>query len=111
MDALGFGLENFDPIGQWRTMDGKFPIEPGGALPGNKVFRTPAQMRAILKADPKQFSRCLAEKLLTYALGRGLERYDRPTVGKICTKLAADGYRMSSLIGGIVESLPFQYRK
>jgi mono/diheme cytochrome c family protein len=111
MDALGFGLENFDPVGQWRTHDGSFPIEPGGALPGNKIFKTPAELRAILKSDPKYFSRCLTEKLMTYALGRGLEKFDRPTISKICNKLAADGYRMSSLIDGIVESLPFQYRK
>jgi hypothetical protein len=111
MDALGFGLENFDAVGQWRTKDGNFPIEPGGALPGNKSFKTPAELRALIKADPKYFSRCLTEKLMTYALGRGLEKFDRPTVSKICNKLAADGYRMSSLIDGIVESLPFQYRK
>jgi putative NIF3 family GTP cyclohydrolase 1 type 2 len=111
MDALGFGLENFDAVGQWRTKDGNFPIEPGGALPGNKSFKTPAELRALIKADPKYFSRCLTEKLMTYALGRGLEKFDRPTVSKICNKLASDGYRMSSLIDGIVESLPFQYRK
>jgi hypothetical protein len=111
MDALGFGLENFDAVGQWRTMDGKFPIEPGGSLPGNKSFKTPAELRGLLKADPKYFTRCLTEKLMTYALGRGLEKFDRPTIAKICNKLASDGYRMSALIDGIVESLPFQYRK
>jgi hypothetical protein len=111
MDALGFGLENFDPVGQWRTKDGNFPIEAGGSLPGNKVFKTPADLRAILKSDPKYFARCLTEKLMTYALGRGLEKFDRPTISKICNKMASDGYRMSSLIDGIVESLPFQYRK
>ncbi|MFN0104689.1 MAG: DUF1592 domain-containing protein [Bryobacteraceae bacterium] len=111
MDALGFGLENFDPVGQWRTKDGNFPIEPAGSLPGNKVFRSPAELRAILKSDPKYFSRCLTEKLMTYALGRGLEKFDRSTISKICNKLAADDYRISSLIDGIVESLPFQYRK
>lgn len=111
MDSLGFGLENFDPVGQWRTMDGNFPIESGGELPGSRRFTTPAEMRALLRADPKNFSRCLTEKLLTYALGRGLEKYDRPAVSKICNKLAADDYKMSSLILAIVESLPFQYRK
>jgi len=111
MDSLGFGLENFDPVGRWRTMDGKFPVDSAGALPGNKTFKTPAEMRALLKADPKGFTRCLTEKLLTYALGRGLEKFDRPTVSKICNKLAADDYRMSSLIQAIAESLPFQYAK
>jgi cytochrome c553 len=111
MDALGFGLENFDPVGKWRTMDGKFPVDSAGALPGNKTFKTPAEMRALLKADPKGFTRCLTEKLLTYSLGRGLEKFDRPTVSKICNKLAADNYRMSTLILAIAESLPFQYAK
>jgi hypothetical protein len=111
MDALGFGLENFDPVGQWRTMDGNFPIDSGGALPGNKRFQTPAEMRSLLRGAPKNFARCLTEKLLTYALGRGLEKYDRPAVANIYNKLATDNYRMSSLILGIVESLPFQYRK
>ncbi|MBI2685663.1 MAG: DUF1592 domain-containing protein [Acidobacteria bacterium] len=111
MDALGFGLENYDPVGQWRTADGNFPIDSGGSLPGNKKFQTPADLRAILKADPNQFSRCLTEKVMTYSLGRGLEKYDRPTVSKICNKLAADGYKMSSLILAVVDSLPFQYRK
>jgi len=111
MDSLGFGLENFDPVGRWRTMDGKFPVDSAGALPGNKTFKTPGEMRALLKADPKGFTRCLTEKLLTYALGRGLEKFDRPTVSKICNKLAAGDYRMSSLIQAIAESLPFQYTK
>jgi len=111
MDALGFGLENFGPTGEWRTMEGKFPIESGGVLPGNKAFQSPGEMRALLKSEPKNFTRCLTEKMLTYALGRGLEKYDRPTVSRICNKLAADNYRMSSLILEIVESLPFQYRK
>ena len=77
-------LENFDPVGQWRAKDGNFPIEPGGSLPGNKVFKTPAELRGILKSDPKYFARCLAEKLMTYALGRGLEKFDRPTITRIC---------------------------
>jgi hypothetical protein len=111
MDALGFGLENFDPVGRWRDLDGKFPIESGGELPGNKKFDTPRAMRALLKADPKPFTRCLTGKLLTYALGRGLERFDRPAVSKICNKLTVEEYRFSTLILNIVESLPFQYTR
>ncbi|MBL8241567.1 MAG: DUF1592 domain-containing protein [Bryobacterales bacterium] len=111
MDSLGFGLENFDAVGQWRTHDGNFPIEPGGTLPGNKTFKTPAELRTIIKSDPKYFTRCLTQKLMTYALGRGLENFDRATVSKITARVAADGYRMSSLIDAIVESLPFQYRR
>ena len=80
MDPLGFGLENFNAIGAWRTQDGKFPVDASGALPDGRSFQTPAQLKAILKADRDVFVRGLTEKLLIYALGRGLERYDRPTV-------------------------------
>ena len=91
MDALGFGLENYDAIGSWRTMDGKFPVDSSGTLPNGKSFKTPAEMRTLLKSDVPEFSRCLTEKMLTYALGRGLERYDRKTVEGITRKLAAVG--------------------
>ncbi|HUS05685.1 MAG TPA: DUF1592 domain-containing protein [Bryobacteraceae bacterium] len=111
MDPLGFGLENYDAIGAWRSRDGKFPIDSSGILPNGKSFKTPAQLKAILKSDKDAFSRCLTEKLLTYALGRGLERYDRPAVNSIGQKLAAKQYRFSQLVMEIVTSLPFQMRR
>jgi hypothetical protein len=111
MDVLGFGLENYDAIGRWRTKDGKFDIEPGGTLPSGKSFSTPTELRALLKDDLDEFSRCVVEKMLTYALGRGLERYDRRTVEDINRKLAASGYRFQTLIHEIVNSLPFQSRR
>lgn len=111
MDPLGFGLENYDGIGKWRTMDGKFPVDSSGVLPNGDSFSTPAQMRAVLKNQLPQFSRCIVEKMLTYSLGRGLGSYDRRTVDQIDRQLAAGGYGFQSLIYEIVRSLPFQSRR
>jgi mono/diheme cytochrome c family protein len=111
MDPLGFGLENFDAIGAWRTQDGKFPIDASGTLPDGRSFKGPQELKAILRADRAAFAEGLTEKLLIYALGRGLERYDRPTVKKITNRLAAENYRFSSLVLEIVKSLPFQMRR
>jgi hypothetical protein len=111
MDVLGFGLENYDAIGKWRTMDGKFPVDASGTLPGGKSFGNPEELRVLLKADLSEFSRCLIEKILTYALGRGLERYDNRTVDRLNRDLAASGYGLQKLIHEVVESLPFQSRR
>jgi len=111
MDVLGFGLENYDAIGKWRALDGKFPVDSSGTFPNGKSFSTPAEMKALLKADLPVFSRCLTEKLLTYALGRGLERYDGRTVDELNRKLAASGYGLRTLIIEIARSLPFQSRR
>jgi uncharacterized protein DUF1592/uncharacterized protein DUF1588/uncharacterized protein DUF1587/uncharacterized protein DUF1585/uncharacterized protein DUF1595/cytochrome c len=111
MDPLGFGLENYDAIGAWRTQDGKFPIDSTGTLPNGKSFGKPAELKAILRADKDEFSKGLTEKLMTYALGRGLERFDRPAVQSVNRRLAAEGYRFSALVMGIVESMPFQMRR
>jgi hypothetical protein len=110
MDPLGFGLENFNAIGAWRTQDGKFPIDASGTLPDGRSFRGPQELRAILKADRNSFTECLTEKMLTYALGRGLERYDQPAIKEIVHHVAANEYRFSSLVLEIVDSLPFQMR-
>jgi len=111
MDVLGFGLENYDAIGAWRTRDGKFAIDSAGTLPGAKAFRTPAELKAILKTQREDFAQCLTEKMLTYALGRGLERYDRPAVDLVARRLAADNYRFSLLVVEIARSMPFQMRR
>ncbi len=111
MDPLGFGLENYDGIGRWRTMDGKFPVDASGTLPNGKVFETPAAMRAELVSQLPEFSRCLTEKMLTFALGRGLQSYDRRTVDEIDRKLASAGYPFQSLIYEVAHSLPFQSRR
>jgi Protein of unknown function (DUF1592)/Protein of unknown function (DUF1588)/Protein of unknown function (DUF1585)/Protein of unknown function (DUF1587)/Protein of unknown function (DUF1595) len=107
MDPLGFGLENFDAIGGWRTHDGGQPIDSSGRLPGGRAFRGPAELKAALSSRRDSFARCLAEKMLTYALGRGLDRADRRAVDQIVTRLARDGYRFSALILAVVESDPF----
>ena len=111
MDSLGFGLENYDAIGRWRTRDGKFPVDSSGALPNGKTFSSPAEMRVLLKDQLPEFVRCLTEKTLMYALGRGLERYDSTAIDDIDRKVAASGYRYQSLILEITRSLPFQSRR
>ena len=111
MDVLGFGLENYDAIGRWRTVDGKFPIDSSGTFPNGKSFQSPAEMRVLLKGELPEFVRCLTEKMLTYALGRGVERYDRRTINEINRELAASGYQFQTLIYEIAESLPFQSRR
>ena len=111
MDPLGFGLENFDAVGAWRTIDGKFPIDASGALPDGRKFTGPVELRTILEGNSEAFAKCLATKLLTYALGRGLERYDTKTVKLIASRLPAKDYRFSALVLEIVKSLPFQSRR
>ena len=111
MDPLGFGLENFNAIGAWRSSDGKIAIDASGSLPDGRSFNGPDGLKTILKADRNAFAQCLTAKLLTYALGRGLERYDRSTVNNITTKIAANQYRFSSLALEIVTSKPFQMRR
>jgi mono/diheme cytochrome c family protein len=111
MDVLGFGLENYDAIGKWRTVDGKFPIDVGGTMPNGKTFQTAAEMRAILTANLPQVAHCLAEKVMTYALGRGVQPYDNRSLEQIDKALAADGYHFQTLIFEVVRSLPFQSRR
>ncbi|MEO7143777.1 MAG: DUF1588 domain-containing protein, partial [Bryobacteraceae bacterium] len=111
MDPLGFGLSNFDAIGRWRTHDGKFPIDASGTLPNGKTFTGPAELKKLLMNDKDAFAHCITEKMLTYALGRGLESYDKPAVNSITEQLAAGNYRFSRLVTGIVTSIPFQMRR
>jgi len=111
MDPIGFGLENFDAIGRWRTQDGKFPIDASGTLPDGKHFNGPEELENVLMANRDAFAQCITEKMLIYALGRGLEPYDRTAVKSIAGQVAKNNYRISSLVLGIVDSLPFQERK
>lgn len=111
MDPLGFGLENYDAIGAWRSMDGKFAIDPKGELPDGRTFHQPSELRSILLQDRQDFSRAITQKMLVYALGRGLERFDKPTVRKIVNALPQHEYRFSGLVLEIVNSLPFQMRR
>jgi hypothetical protein len=107
MDPLGFALENFDALGRYRTTDGDSPVDPNGVMPDGTRLDGPVTLRQALVADPSQFAATVTERLLTYALGRGVEYYDRPVVRRIVRESAAGGYRWSALMLGIVESLPF----
>ena len=111
LDPLGFGLENFDGIGAFRPMDGKFKIDPAGELPDGSKFNGPAELRKVLMAKSHLFRRNLAEKMLTYALGRGLEWYDRCTVDDIVSNLKKGNDRFSALMLAVVESDAFQKRR
>jgi mono/diheme cytochrome c family protein len=110
MDPIGFGLENYDAVGAWRTLDGKFPIESSGTLPDGRTFSGSKELKAILKGQSDTFVRNVTEKLLTYSLGRGLERFDRPTVDAISRHVAASNYKFSSLVLEVVKSAPFQMK-
>lgn len=111
MDALGFGLENYDAIGAWRTAEAGLPIDSSGALPGGRAFRSPAGLRELLFDQKDDFAECLTEKMLIYALGRGLDKHDRPTVRRIVHSLASDQYRFSRLVLEVVRSAPFLMRR
>jgi hypothetical protein len=106
MDPLGFAFENFDAIGKWRDMDGRFPVDASGKLPTGEAFDGPRELKAILKTR-ETFVRSLTEKMLTYALGRGLEYYDQCTVDDVVDALRRNDHRFSSMITGIVVSKPF----
>ena len=110
MDPIGFAFENFDPVGVWREKDGQATIDASGVLPDGRTFNGPDGLKQLLKARKTPFVRCVAEKMLTYATGRGLEYYDRRAVDKIMTALGKDDYRFSTLLAEIVKSDPFQMR-
>ena len=111
MDPLGFALENFDAIGRWRMTEGSTPIDSSGVLPDGTQFEGPVELSKILVRKKEEFIYTVTEKLLTYALARGIEYYDAPAVRKILQEAAASDYRWSSLILGIVKSTPFQMRR
>jgi hypothetical protein len=111
MDPLGFSLENFDAIGQWRTMDGEAPINATGVLLDGTKVDGPAALRRALMARKEQFVRTVTGKLLTYAIGREMQYADAPAIRSIVRAAAADDYRWSSTILAIVKSAPFQMRR
>lgn len=111
MDALGFGFENFDVVGRWRDADGDKPIDASGELPGGKRFAGPQELIGLLRERQTDFRRTLARQLLTYALGRGLERTDRCTVDRVVDSLAAGDGRWNALVESIVLSEPFRRRR
>jgi hypothetical protein len=110
MDPIGFALENYDAVGAFRTKDGSFDIDASGEFADGSKFAGPGDLKSIILAKREDFVRCLAEKMLTYALGRGIEYYDRPTIEKIVGAMPGQEYKIQSLIREIVLSEPFLKR-
>jgi hypothetical protein len=111
MDGIGFSLENFGPLGEWRDKEGRFPIDSTGELIGGHKINGPQGLRGLLASRKNDFVRCLTEKMLTYALGRGMQDYDRATLKEIGLNTEKNNYRFSALISGIVKSDAFQKRR
>lgn len=111
MDPIGFGLENYDAVGVWRTRDGNSDVDASGTLTTGQSFVGPVQLKAILKSKKSEFATALSGKLLTYALGRGLESYDKCVVQDIVKYAAGHEYRFSSLVVAVVQSDPFRKRR
>ncbi|MFZ4083472.1 MAG: DUF1592 domain-containing protein [Pirellula sp.] len=110
MDPIGFALENYDAVGAYRTKDGAFDIDASGEFADGSKFSGPGDLKSIILAKREDFVRCLAEKMLTYALGRGVEYYDRPTIEKIVRSMPGQEYKIQGMILEIVLSEPFLKR-
>jgi len=111
MDAIGFALENYNAVGGWRTKDGSFDIDPSGTLPDGTRISGVADLKKTILAKKDLFARCVIEKMLIYALGRGLEPYDDRAVDKALAGLTKNQYRFSALVAEIVKSDPFRLRR
>lgn len=112
MDPIGFAFEHFDAVGRFRDKDGSEAIDAKGVLTSGESFEGHSQLNAVLAGSKRDdFIRCISEKMLTYALGRGLEYYDRPAVEAIRGRLEKDGLKFSALIRSVVDSVPFQMRR
>ena len=111
LDPLGFGLENFDAIGRWRTKIGAEPVDATGLMSSGETFTGPAELKQLLLARKDDFARNVTERMLAYALGRGVEFHDMPSIAAITDKLKNKGYRSSTLVTEIVKSYPFQFRR
>jgi hypothetical protein len=110
MDPIGFALENFDTVGAWRSKEPGGPIDSSGQLADGTKIDGVIGLRNAIVAQPEMFVRTMTEKMLTYALGRGVEGYDMPVVRQIVKDAAKDNYRFSSIVRGIVQSTPFTMR-
>ncbi|MDA0207335.1 MAG: DUF1592 domain-containing protein [Acidobacteria bacterium] len=110
LDPIGFSLENYDAIGRWRGRDDGVPVDASGVLPDGRPFDGPEGFRQALLARPELFVSTASEKMLTYALGRGLDHYDMPAIREIVSHASEDDYRFSAIVLGIVESTPFKMR-
>jgi hypothetical protein len=111
MDGLGFAMEHYDAIGAWRDRDSTGPVDATGSLPDGQSLDGVQSLKSLVLSRKDKFIRCLSEKMLTYALGRGLEDYDRPTIHDISQSVEQSGYSAQSLILAIVHSDAFQKRR
>jgi len=113
LDPIGFSLENYDAVGRWRSIEmfAGTPIDASGNLADGTKLNGPEDLRAALLRNPEQFVQTFTEKLMTYGLGRRLEYYDMPAVRKIVRTAAADNYRFSALVKGIIASDAFRLKK
>jgi len=111
LDPLGFSLENYDAIGKFRAQEGGAEIDASGSMPNGSIVRGPGDLKKILLERQDDFVECIAEKMLTYSIGRGLQHFDLPAVRQIRRETARNGYRFSSLALAIVNSVPFQMRR
>ena len=111
MDALGFGFENYNAVGQWLTKDGNLTIDSTATLPDGKKFSGPTQLKAVLMGNKREFAYSFVEKLMTFALGRGVDTKDKCFVEDVVKKAAANNYKFSTIVQGIVSSDPFKKRK
>ena len=111
MDAIGFALENYDAVGAFRTKDGMLDIDADGTFPNGTSFSGPVGLKDVLLAMKREYCRCLTEKMMTFALGRGLEPADRPTIERVVDRLESQDYKVSVLVAGIVTSDAFRQRR
>jgi len=112
MDPIGFALDNFDAVGRYRTIsESGAPIDPSGTFPDGTTFEGVDGLRKVLLSRPEEFVLTMSGQLMTYSLGRSLEHYDAPILRAIVREARGNDYRFSSLVNGIVTSLPFQMRR
>jgi hypothetical protein len=111
MDPVGFSLENYDAVGRWRELESEVPVDTSGGLPDGSQFNGVDGLERALLQRPNLFASTLAEKLLIYALGRGVESHDATAVRTVVSEAAASDFRFSSIILGVTRSAPFQWRK
>jgi hypothetical protein len=111
MDPIGLSLENFDAIGRWRTKDEGVPVDPTGTLFDGTTLRGPADLKRALKGREEVIVTVFIERLMTYALGRGVTHQDMPFVRQVLRETSPSKYRLSSIVMGIIKSTPFQMKK
>lgn len=111
MDAIGLALENYDLVGRWRLNDGGKPIDTAGVLPDGSKFSGPGELKKILLKKKTQFTRTLTDRLLTYALGRGIERSDKCNLDSMTKSVENSSYKFSAIVEAVITSSPFRERR